>query len=368
MRRWTALLLCVLLCAALAACGGEDAAPETPATTTLPVLTQAPTTSAAPITEPVTEPVTTEETEPVPTTEPPLTEEELERLKFYHVFWELDPDETDAWLAAHPEYFEDGYEGISVNEAWLEDEGLELYTTQGHQVLAIDAKERILIVRFYTGGSRGVLAIAKDPARLHLYPSSRLGAVGEKVGTIASNHNGLLAMTGSGFDDPNFAGNGGTIAGMCYTGGKTYGKPMGYNYFRLELSEDNWLSISRAQGAVRSDTTDAMEFEPSLLVDGQLQSGGIWTGENPRACLGQNRRGEILMLGLEGRFDDSPGASVVNCAEIMLMYEGLTAMNMDGGTTAILWYRGQPIMRCSNKNTPDGRYLPNAWVYVKSEE
>ena len=41
-----------------------------------------------------------------------------------------------------------------------------------------------------------------------------------------------------------------------------------------------------------------------------------------------------------------------------------TAMNCDGGTTAILWYRGEPIIRCSNTRTPEGRYLPNAWVYV----
>ena len=360
------LLICALICVLFAGCKQEQTAPTA---APQPEKTIPTTTEPAP-----TEPTEPESTEPAPTepepTEPEPTEPEPEpvdeaRESFYHYFWELDPETTDAWLAEHPEYFANGYAGISINEAWLNDKGLDLYTIQGHQVLAIDASELVLIVRATVGGSRATMAIAKDPSRLHLYPSSRLGAVGEKIGSIASSHNGLIALTGSGFDDPNFAGNGGKIAGWCRAGGKDYGKHMGSWCFRFELHEDNWATLSRANSAVADDVTDAMEFEPALLKDGKLQDPTIWTGENPRACLGQNRRGEILMFVVEGRLKDSPGCSVVDCAKFMQQYEGWTALNMDGGTTAILWYRGQPITRCSNRNTPDGRYLPNAWVYVK---
>ncbi len=367
-RKLIALLLVLTLSAVLfAGCQKEKTQePASPTSAYLPETTDpAPTTTEPEPTEPEsTEPEPTEPTEP-PATEPEPEPEDPEREAFYHYFWELDPETTDAWLAEHPEYFENGYSGISINEAWLGDKGLDLYTVQGHQVLAIDASEQVLIIRATVGGSRATMAIAKDPARIHLYPSPRLGAVGEKIGSIASANNGLIALTGSGFDDPNFAGNGGRIAGWCRAGGKDYGTPMGWSYFRMELGEDNWFQITRAYGPALDTTTDAMEFEPALLKEGKLQDPGIWTGDNPRACLGQNRRGEILMFVVEGRFKDSPGASVVDCAKLMQQYDGWTAMNMDGGTTAILWYRGRPITRCSNTNTPDGRYLPNAWVYVK---
>lgn len=354
------LLACALLCAVLAGCRQET--PEPAGSTGAPEQTE--TGPEPPTAEPTDpEPTDPEPTDPEPTD--PVEPEDPARESFYHYFWELDPETTDAWLEAHPEYFENGYDGISINEAWLGDKGLDLYTVQGHQVLAIDTAERVLIVRATVGGSRATMAIAKDSSRLHLYASNRIGAVGQKVGDIASSHNGLIAMTGSGFIDAEFAGNGGQVAGWCRCAGKDYGSPMGWNYYRMELGEDNWFTISRAYGDARSDTTDAMEFEPALLKDGKLQPPGIWTGENPRACLGQTRRGEILMFVVEGRFSDSPGCSVVDCAKFMQQYGGWTAMNMDGGTTAILWYRGQPITRCSNTNTPDGRYLPNAWVYVK---
>lgn len=356
--RISLLLICALL---LAGCSAP-AAPEVTAPT-LPVFNTEP----APETVPVIQTTLPVETETEPVTEPTEDPVQLAREWFYHVFWELDPDETEAWFAAHPEYLENGYEGVSINEAWLSDNGLDLYTTQGHQVLAIDAENRILILRATLAGSRTVMAIAKLPDRLHLYPSAGLGSYGEVVGTIAERHNGLLAMTGSGFIDPDGNGNGGQIAGWCMCGGERYGSPMGYNYFRFELGEDNWFTVTRATGEPMSTTTDAMEFEPALLIGGETQPPGIWTGENPRACIGQTERGEILMLGVEGRFSDSPGCSVVECAKLMQSYGGINAINVDGGTTAILWYRGQPIMRCSNRSRSEGRYLPNAWVYVNAD-
>lgn len=368
MRRLTILIAVLCLLTVLVSGCAQTPAPET-AASTLPAPTQTTTapTTEAPTTVPTTEAPTTVPTteEPTTTAEPTLSPEEVARQDFYNTFWELDPEETDRWLSEHPKYFENGYAGIAVNEAWLSDSGLDLRTSLGHQVLAIDAANQILIVRIWPAGSRGVLAIAKDPSRLHLYPSSQLGSCGEKIDTIARRHDGLLAMTGSGFIDPNGGGNGGQIAGACRCGGKDYGTPFGWNYARFELTESNWAIVTHADGRFGQYTTDAMEFEPALLIDGEYQDPGDWTSNNPRACIGQTYRGEILMLGVEGRFSDSPGCSVVECARVMRQYGGWNAINVDGGTTAMVWYRGQPIMRCSNRYTPEGRYLPNAWVYVK---
>jgi exopolysaccharide biosynthesis protein len=42
-------------------------------------------------------------------------------------------------------------------------------------------------------------------------------------------------------------------------------------------------------------------------------------------------------------------------------------MNLDGGTSAIMWYDGEYITKCSNQNLPEGRPLPTAFVYERAE-
>ena len=46
----------------------------------------------------------------------------------------------------------------------------------------------------------------------------------------------------------------------------------------------------------------------------------------------------------------------------MNRYDAYQAMNMDGGTSSVMWYDGEYITKCSNP-VIQSRYLPNAWVY-----
>ena len=288
--------------------------------------------------------------------------------RFYATFYELDRDSTEAYLAEHPAALKNGYDHILIDHSALSDSGTSIRTRLGEKVLAIDADNKILIVEFRaidnrsSTNSRAVLAIAKDPSRLHLYAATTLPQNGQIVGRIASDHGGVLGMTGSGFIDEGGVGMGGQIAGAAMCGGEVYGEHYPWGYKRMELHENNWFYIQDAPTAFTSGTTDAMEFQPSLIVNGKKQDVGAWIGVNPRACIGQSAYGEILMLCVEGRRSDSLGCSLEVCRDILLRHNAITAMNCDGGTTAILWYRGNPIIRCSNSAIPNGRYLPNAWI------
>ena len=120
---------------------------------------------------------------------------------------------------------------------------------------------------------------------------------------------------------------------------------------------------------VASDVTDAVEFSPSLIVDVELTVGGFynWSGINPRAAIGQSEKGEILMLVIEGRMiGRSIGTDVEECANILMRHKGYTAMNLDGGTSAVMWYDGEYVTKCSNTDI-SSRLLPNAWVYGNYE-
>ena len=284
---------------------------------------------------------------------------------FYTLFYELDRDSVEKYLDEHPSARENGYDHIDINETELDGNGTSMRTRLGEKVLAIDAENQILILEVDAAGSRGVLAIAKDATKLHLCPASNIGAYGEHAGSIAKRNNGVLAMTGSGFIDNGGVGNGGDLAGFCMCGGKSYGEHYEeWGYKRIELHEDNWFYVARAHESCGEGTTDAVEFKPALVVNGEKMDPDGWDGQNPRACIGQSSRSEILMLVVEGRRALSLGCSVEVCADIFLAHGAITGLNMDGGSTAIMWYKGAYINHCSN-NIYEGRHLPNAWVITK---
>ena len=85
---------------------------------------------------------------------------------FFQLFWELDREETRAWLDKNPAYLENGWAHLTADASGLDEDGLPIHTTQGEQVLAIDAENGILLLRVTGTGYRGVLAVAKDPSRL----------------------------------------------------------------------------------------------------------------------------------------------------------------------------------------------------------
>ena len=112
-----------------------------------------------------------------------------------------------------------------------------------------------------------------------------------------------------------------------------------------------------------------MEFTPALIVDGQITVDSTcgWTALNPRACLGQSDRYEILMLVIEGRLTTSIGTDVIECAKLLQQHGCMQAMNMDGGTSATLYYDGEYVTQCSNTALPAGRLLPNAWIFARKD-
>ena len=286
---------------------------------------------------------------------------------FYKLFWELDRESMEAYLGAHPEALENGWAELYINEAGLSDEGTDIRTTMGEQVLAVDVPNRVLLLRVSGSGYRGVLAVAKDPNRLSVENSAYLGERGQTAGEIARAHNGVLAMTASAFIDEGGVGNGGALNGYAMSNGVGQGDHLGWSYKRMELREDNCFYIVDASAPVDPAATDAVEFTPALIVDGERLNTWGWDSLNPRAVMGQSDHGEILMLVIEGRLIDSLGVSVEECSTILERHGCMQAMNLDGGTSAILWYDGEPVTRCSNQALPEGRNLPNAFVYARAE-
>ena len=348
------LVFVLLLCLALAACTftGASAQPEPEPETAQPEV----------------QPQPAPEPEPTADTEAPQPVEDDPEASFQMAFPMLNYATFQRYLAEHPETLADGWEHIRINEAGLDDAGTSIETKQGDQVLAIDAEYGILLVRVTGEGYRGVLAVCRYPELLRLEMAADPGAEGELAGNIASDHGGILAMTANGFLDPNGEGGGSQLAGWCMSNGEGHGTHFaGEAYQRIELSENGLnCRIVPASEPVGEGTYSAAEFMPALIRDGKKLENQDWTGEQPRACLGAGDQG-IYMLVIEGRYPDEGirGTSVNTCADILLAYGCRNAINMDGGSSAILWYDGEYVTQSSSVTLryTGGRPLPNAWVY-----
>lgn len=300
--------------------------------------------------------------------EAPQPVEDDPEAEFQMAFPMLNYATFQRYLDEHPGTLENGWEHIRINEAGFDDEGTSIETQQGDQVLAVDAEYGILLVRVSGDGYRGVLAICHYPELLRLEMAENYSVEGELAGRLASDHGGILAMNANGFQDPNGKGNGGQLAGWCMAQGEEHGHHFGGDvYQRIELSENGLdCRIVPASDPVGEGTYNAAEFTPALIKDGEKLEDSFWTGEHPRACFGTGDHG-IYMLIIEGRYPDEGirGTSVNTCSDILLSYGCRNALNMDGGSSAILWYDGEYITQSSSSflRYTGGRPLPNAWVY-----
>ena len=287
------------------------------------------------------------------------TAENSEIRDFFELFPEIDPADFRTFAPVS----NDALDKFYVNRSGLDEVGLDLLTRQGDQVLAIDAENGILVIRIREAYFRGVLILGKNPSRLSCAAAENWGESGQRAGEIAGANGALVALTASGFDASGPEGAYQTGAAMC--GGTVYGSHLKTGYKRLELRSDDRLYVVDAPDDFHPDCTDATEWTPALIIDGEIviSKEDHYNARNPRCCLGQAKDGTVLMLCIEGRYLDSMGATAPECAEILARYGAHQAMNLDGGTSAICWYDGRYITRCSDQGLPEGRLLPNAWIY-----
>jgi len=289
--------------------------------------------------------------------------------RFYTWFPQIDRNSMASYIQSHPDVLKQGWDKLFIDESDPGRPETGIYTIQGDPILAVNAEHQILLIRVSGETYRGVLAIANDATRLRLAPSSQIGTDGETVGVIAETNNGILAINGSGFSDEDGIGNGGQLWGYAMCSGTEYNENQHLSdvYRRLEIDRDGQFRLAGTQEPIGDEVEHALEFGPALLKDSQIlvdETCG-YTGLHPRAVIGQGEQGQIMMLVIEGRMPDySIGTDVIQCAKLLSRYGCQTALNLDGGTSAVLWYNGKTVTRCSNPQLPNGRALPTAFVYT----
>lgn len=213
---------------------------------------------------------------------------------------------------------------------------------------------------------RGWVLRVCQPAWIHVAVTPRLGTVGEQTSMLAQGAGAVAAVNGGGFVDPGGEGTGGQPQGITVSGGRTLVEPVPDNSYYVigfdgsgRLAAGKWSAPQVRALGIR----EAVSFKPLLIVDGKpliTHGDGGW-GIAPRAAIAQRANGTVLFAVIDGRQPGSLGATLRQVQDLLLREGAVTAANLDGGSSATLWYHGHVINHpcCS----PNGqRFIPTAWV------
>lgn len=288
-----------------------------------------------------------------------------DKTLFYEEYWELDSESFRNYLDNNNELLSNGYDNLLIEDIDWE---LELETSKGDKVLVVDVANNLLIVGVQNTGYVGKMAIVKDPSQVDLVISSQLGSHGEEAITFNQRYNAVITINASGFVDVGGHGSGGNVKGSVVREGKEYGHPNGSNWKFFGFKNNNRMYITNYDSSIVSEYRWAMEFFPALIVNGEsVVDGSFGMGIQPRSSVGQAENGDFMMLVIDGRQPGySYGTTVKECCEILMRYNAVQGMNLDGGSSSVMIYKGKQITKSSSVSGR-GRYMPDAFIIKEAK-
>ena len=294
-------------------------------------------------------------------------EENVAEKEFYEKYWELDTPSIRNYFASNANLVSNGYDSVLIEDL---EGSLGLKTASDDSLLVLDTENNLMVIGVAGNQFVGKLAIVKNPEQVELIKASAFGSVGEMVESIGQRTDSLIAINGSAFVDPKGHGSGGTLNGVMLLDGQAYGTAKNGYWKLVGMKNDNRMYISNYyQTNDVSNYKWGVEFFPALIVDGQnVVDGTFGMGLQPRTAIGQSRNGDCMMLIIDGRQPGySVGCTVADCSKILERYGAFQAMNLDGGSSSVMWYRGQLITRSSSVSKR-GRYVPSGLVIRKKSQ
>ncbi|MBR3269052.1 MAG: phosphodiester glycosidase family protein [Oscillospiraceae bacterium] len=215
---------------------------------------------------------------------------------------------------------------------------------------------------------RGKIMLIKDPSRVYVGVSGPLGGnnVGKKIPDIIASYGAAGGTNASGFVDDMGKGNGGTPLGLVISEGSMKYGYAGGSYEVIGFDKNNKLHCAwmTGQQALNIGIRDSVCFGPILISNGKKAGNLKTVNYNPRTAIGQREDGTVILLILEGRQISSIGATLDNIADIMLEYGAVNAGNLDGGSSSVLYYKGEQLTTGSSLRGT--RSVPTA-ILIKPE-
>ncbi len=231
----------------------------------------------------------------------------------------------------------------------------------GREVLYNDIEQGIMISKVKTSMYVGRVVQICDPSRVFIATTDKKEEAGTLICDYLEKYDAILGVNASGFKDYNGQGLGGEIIGQTRSQGEDWGTYI--NQITIGFDDQNRLIAGQIDDWDEYNLRDAIQFNPVLIKDGTiLTEGSSGWGLQPRTIIGQRYDGAVLFMVVDGRkIGYSIGATMGDCAEVLLEYGVVTAAACDGGSSSVIAYDGEII---NPPSTPmiTGRYLPNAFL------
>ena len=76
----------------------------------------------------------------------------------------------------------------------------------------------------------------------------------------------------------------------------------------------------------------------------------------------------MLLAIVDGRQPSySVGITLGDLTDILYQYGAYQACNLDGGSSAVMYYRERTITHSSAANSERGRHIPNGWIVKEAD-
>lgn len=212
----------------------------------------------------------------------------------------------------------------------------------------------------------GYVMTISDPSKVK-FVDSRKANMGTKLSEICKKHNAIAGINAGGFTDPNGGGMGHQLCEPTIIDKKLLYGNRSQKMSLIALTEQGELVLGKYtyQEAMDIGIQSGLQFGPFIIVNGhnQIQKANAG-GLHPRMAIGQRKDGTMIFVCVDGRQPGySIGATQLELQNIFEKYGAYNAANLDGGSSATMYYDGKVINKTS---TPIGeRYLPNAIIVEK---
>jgi exopolysaccharide biosynthesis protein len=230
-----------------------------------------------------------------------------------------------------------------------------------------DDGDGIILEEVKGAGYAGYMMIVLDPSRVIVgaHPED-FGTKGYSVEAMVKSFDAVAGVNAGGFNDPGGTGNGSEPDSLVVYDGQYYYSELGTGTGFVGLDSNHIMHTGNmTEQEIRdADIQYGVCFGPALIVNGEpVDPASLPSGINPRTAIGQRSDGAILLLVIDGRQATSLGASYSDLSEIMYKYGAVTACNLDGGSSSMMYYKDKYV---NNSSSVIGiRDVPDTFIVLK---
>ena len=210
----------------------------------------------------------------------------------------------------------------------------------------------IIVVPVKGAGYSGYMMVVLDPSRVIVGsdPDMYYGR-GYTVEEFVENFDAVAGTNAGGFYDPKGEGNGSIPDSTVVYRGEIY-FPGNCIDGIAAIDGDHILHVNKSMSReelIENDIQYAVCYGPVLISNGEpADPETLRYSLNPRTAIGQRSDKAMLLLVIDGRQASSMGASFQDLIEIMQRFGAVNAVNLDGGSSSVMWYQGGYINKTAS--------------------